>query len=186
LGEQWDSPHRDATRRAVIVPPAALQGTIAPFSWSHPGTIAPFSWSHPGTIAPFSWSHPGTIAPFSWSHRGRFHGATRGPGTTPWSHVLRVKEGLWSHPLSWGWGPRVVLGPWRQGTTLWSQAWSHAPPRESGLARSDEAQGTARRPRSRTIADGHGDEAPSSSSRSPGPERGPSPAPPARTPRCPD
>jgi len=102
LGEQWDSPHRDATRRAVIVPPAALQGTIAPFSWSHPGTIAPFSWSHPGTIAPFSWSHPGTIAPFSWSHRGRFHGATRGPGTTPWSHVLRVKEGLWSHPLSWG------------------------------------------------------------------------------------
>ncbi len=75
-------------------------------SWSHrpqcrgPGGTCP--WSHDGTTAPLSWSHRGTMTLFSWSHGGRFHGTTRGPGTTPWSHVLRVKEGLWSHPLPWG------------------------------------------------------------------------------------
>ena len=101
-------PPRGTTRRAILVPQAAIHGTRRHYPWSHLGTTPPVSWSH----------------------RGHFRGTNRGARTKTvvpaWSHGSHGKAGLWDHrgpsPLSWGrdhgwsWdhstvGPRMVPAP---------------------------------------------------------------------------
>ncbi len=109
-------------------------------------------WDDSPVVVVPPWDHDAVFVvpwrPFSWDH------------AWSWDHAMvprfTRKRGLVVPSFTLGWGPRVVLGPWRQGTTLWSHAGDHAPPREGGPARSDGAQGTARRPGSQPIAVGEG------------------------------
>ncbi len=129
---------------AVVVPQTAIQGARGHISvvprWDYSSVVVVPSWDHTLVFVVPSWDHTLVFVvpwrPFSWDH------------AWSWDHAMvprfTRKRGPVVPSFTLGAVPPVVLGPWRQGTTLWSHAGDHAPLREAGPARSDGAQGKGR------------------------------------------
>jgi len=108
--------------------------------WDDSPVVVVPPWDHSPVVVGPSGDHApvfvGPSGPFSWDH------------AWSWDHAMvpRFEREIGPVVPSFTLGavPPVVLGPWRQGTTLWSHAGDHAPLREAGPARSDGAQGKGR------------------------------------------
>ena len=131
-------PPRGTTRRAVLVPQAAIHGTRRHYPWSHLGTTPPCR----GPTEAISVGPTVVLGPKPWSPRGpSFHTGNRACGTT----VV---------PLLYP-GVGTTRGP--RTTARWGHPWSHAPGR--GPARSDGAEGRGHHATLRGVADRDGGEA---------------------------